>query len=137
MSNVARGVLDTSVLVDVGDVPAESLPVEIYVPAVALAELAAGPHAARSKAEAARRQVRLQAIEASFSPLPFDAAAARAYGMIYAAARTSGRKTKRRLADYMIAATALANGLPLYTKNPKDFAVAKGLVEIVAVPARH
>lgn len=102
-----------------------------------LAELAAGPHATANKSERARRQARLQWVEASFVSLPFDAAAARAYGMIYAAAKATGRKTKRRLADYMIAATAAANGLPLYTKNPKDFAVAKGLVDITALPARH
>ena len=113
MSRATRGLLDTSILIDHGDISADDLPDESYVPAVALAELAAGPHATRDSGERARRQARLQWVEASFVSLPFDAAAARGYGMIYAAARMAGRKSKRRLADYMIAAIAAVNRIPL------------------------
>lgn len=115
-------------------VAAASLPDEPAVCAVTLAELAAGPHAAADADERARRQERLQHTEATFDPLPFDAAAARAYGRIYAAVTTAGRKARgRRALDLLIAAVALANGLSLYTCNPDDFAALGGLVEVVAV----
>ena len=40
---------------------------------------------------------------------------------------------KARAYDAMIAATALANGLPIYTCNPNDFAGIEGL-DVVSVP---
>jgi hypothetical protein len=46
--------------------------------------------------------------------------------------RRAGRKTSARTYDALIAATALANGLPLYTANPGDFAGIDGL-EVVEV----
>lgn len=110
------------------------MPLEALVPAIAVAELAAGVAAARTAGELAIRRARLKYVQESFEILPFDAAAADAYGAIYAAARAAGRKTKRRAPDYLIAAIAAANAIPLYTKNPKDVAVAKGLVEIIGVP---
>jgi len=59
---------------------------------------------------------------------------ARAYGRVYAAAANAGRKARgRRAVDLFIAATALANDLPLYTRNPADFAAFEGLVTVVAV----
>jgi predicted nucleic acid-binding protein len=45
----------------------------------------------------------------------------------------AGRKVNARAYDAMIAATALANGLPLYTCNPNDFVGIEGL-EVVPVP---
>jgi predicted nucleic acid-binding protein len=99
-----------------------------------MAELAAGPHATTDPGERARRQDRLQRAEAAFDPLPFDANAARAYGRIYAAVTTAGRKARGACAvDLLIAASALANDLPLYTRNGNDFAALKGLVEIAVV----
>jgi len=35
--------------------------------------------------------------------------------------------------DLLIAATAAARGLPLFTRNPADFAGLEGLVEIVPI----
>ena len=114
------------------------LPVELAVSAVTLAELAAGPHATSDPAERAIRQDRLQRAEATFDPLPLDGAAARAYGRIYAAVAAAGRKARgRRALDLLIAATALASDLPLYTRNPDDFAELASLIEIVTVePSR-
>jgi hypothetical protein len=101
---------------------------------VTLAELAAGPHASRDPTERARRQERLQRAEATFEPVPVDAGVARAYGRAYAAVVNAGRKARgRRALDLLIAATALAAGLPLYTRNPADFRELDGLLEIVAV----
>ena len=99
-----------------------------------MAELAAGPHATADPAERARRQDRLQRAEATFEPLPVDSETARAYGRVYAAVTATGRKARgRRAIDLLIAATALATGLPLYTRNPDDFAGLSGMIEIVSV----
>jgi predicted nucleic acid-binding protein len=129
-----RGLVDTSVVIDLERVDAESLPDLIAVSAVTLAELAAGPHAAAEPTERARRQDRLQRTEATFEPLPVDGAVARAYGRVYAAAMQAGRKARgRRAFDLLIAATALAAGLPLYTRNPEDFDELDALVDVVTV----
>lgn len=128
------GLLDTSVVID-WDNPAvaAALPEEAAVSAITLAELAAGPHLAATGAESARRQARLQQVEAAFEPLSFDIGAARSYGQIVAAVAETGRSQRRRVTDMLIAATAHTNRLPLYTRNPDDFAGLSTLVEIIAV----
>ena len=129
-----QGLLDTSVLIDLDQLDTDRLPTEMAVSAVTLAELAAGPHATSDPDERARRQDRLQRTEATFEPLPFDADAARAYGLIYAAVTAAGRKAcGARAIDLLIAATANATQLPLYTRNPTDFEALGNLVEIVPV----
>lgn len=130
----ARGLIDTSVVIDLELIDAVRLPLELAMSAITMAELSAGPHAASDSAERARRQERLQRAEATFDPRPVDAAAARAYGRIDAAVVAAGRKARgARTTDLLIAATAVAAGLPLYTRNPKDFAGLSALVEIVPV----
>jgi predicted nucleic acid-binding protein len=130
----ARGLIDTSVIIGLERIEPADLPLEIAVSAVTMAELAAGPHATAEPAERARRQDRLQRAEATFEPLPVDAEVARAYGRVYAEVVASGRKARgRRAADLLIAATAVAVGLPLYTRNPDDFVCLSGLLEIVSV----
>lgn len=135
---LARGLVDTSVVIDLERIDASHLPAEIAVSAVTMAELAAGPHATTDRTERAIRQDRLQRAEATFDPIPVDASVARAYGRVYAAIVARGRKPRgRRTFDLLIAATALAAELPLYTRNPEDFAGLGSLLEeIVAVPAR-
>jgi predicted nucleic acid-binding protein len=129
-----RGLVDTSVVIDLGGIDAGDLPSEIAISAVTLAELAAGPHATADSDERARRQDRLQRTESTFEALPVDATVARAYGRIYAAVVAAGRKARgRRAFDLLIAATALSRELPLYTRNPGDFSELDGLVEVVAV----
>lgn len=131
---MAAGLLDTSVVIDWDDpAVAAALPDEAAVSTVTLAELAAGPHLATTVAEGARRQARLQQVEAAFEPLPFDVTAARSYGQIVAAIAESRRSHRRRVADMLIAATAHANQLALYTRNADDFVGLSTLVEIVAV----
>ncbi|HYU31883.1 MAG TPA: type II toxin-antitoxin system VapC family toxin [Thermoanaerobaculia bacterium] len=130
----ARGVLDTSVVIDLERIEPSQLPIEVAVSAITMAELAAGPHATTDPEERARRQDRLQRAEAAFDPLPFDAEASRAYGRIYAAVVAAGRKARgARALDLLIAATACAAGLPLYTRNPDDFDAIGDLVEVVSV----
>ena len=130
----ARGLVDTSVVIDLDRVTVQSLPREVAISVVTLAELAAGPAATDDLEERARRQDRLQRAEATFDPLPFDAEAARAYGRVYAAVARAGRKARgRRMADLLIAATAVSARLPLYTRNPKDFAHLEKIATIVPV----
>lgn len=129
-----RGIIDTSVVIELELLDASGLPAELAVSAITLAELAAGPHATTDPAERARRQDRLQRAEATFEPIPFDAAVARAYGRVYAAAVQAGRKARgRRAIDLLIAATAVATDAPLYTRNPSDFEGLDRIVEIVPV----
>lgn len=126
--------LDTSVVIDLGDPAlAGRLRGDVAVSVVTLAELAAGPHLAADPLEAARRQARLQLVEATFDAIPFDVAAARSYGMIVATAAAARLTHHSRVADFLIAATAHANGLAVATRNPADFAGLEELVEIVAV----
>ena len=123
-------------MIDLERVDAASLPAEVAVSALTMAELAAGPHATTDPEERARRQERLQRAEATFAPLPFDASAARAYGRICAAVAAQGRKAKRRRAiDLLIAATALAERLPLYTRNPDDFRGLRALLDVRVLDA--
>lgn len=129
-----RGLLDTSVVIALHDIPLASLPEEPAISALTLAELAAGPHATTDPSERALRQDRLQRAEATFDPLPFDLAAARAYGRVLAAVVEQGRTARaRRAVDLMVAATALAGGLPLYTRDPDDLRGLDSLVEIVTI----
>ena len=129
-----RGVIDTSVVIDLEQLEAPQLPLELAVSAITMAELAAGPHATVDAEERARRQDRLQRAEAAFDPLPFDGEAARAYGRIYAAQSVAGRKARgTRAVDLLIAAAACAAELPIYTRNPDAFQHLQGLVHVVAV----
>jgi predicted nucleic acid-binding protein len=133
MAEPTRGLLDTSVVVDHDVVDPNLLPDESAIAAVTLAELAAGPHATSEVAERSRRQDRLQWAAATWDALSFDVEAARAYGRVFAATRRAGRSTRARLADLLIASTAVANGLPLYTRNHTDFVGLEEIVKVVAV----
>jgi tRNA(fMet)-specific endonuclease VapC len=129
----ARGVLDTSTVILLPQLDDDSaLPDEPLITTVTLAELSVGPLVAEDEAERAARQVQLQQAEADFTPLPFDAAAARAFARVAASLRRSGRKPTARSYDAMIAATAVAHELPVYTANPADFHGIDDL-EVVAV----
>lgn len=129
-----RGVLDTSTVILLGRLDDPTvLPDEPLITAITLAELTVGPLVAKSDDERAARQAHLQQAESDFDALPFDASAARVFGRVAASLRQSGRKTVARSYDAMIAATALAHALPVYTCNPDDFSGIDGL-EVVAVP---
>lgn len=131
---LARGVLDTSVVIDLEQIEPASLPREVAVTSITMAELTAGPHATADSVERARRQDRLQRAEAAFDPLPFDAAAARAYGHVYAAVIAQGRKARgARAVDLLIASVACSVDLPLLTRNAGDLRALEGLMTVVAV----
>jgi len=129
-----RGVLDTSTVIMLSRVPdPAALPAEPLITTVTLAELTVGPLAAATDNERAARQAHVQQAEADFDPLPFDTAAARAFGQVAASLRRAGRKPSARAYDAMIAATAISRDLPVYTCNPADFAGIDGLT-VIAVP---
>ncbi|MER6139148.1 type II toxin-antitoxin system VapC family toxin [Streptomyces sparsogenes] len=134
-----QGLLDTNIMILRKWVDPDELPAEVAISAITLAELSAGPHEVRRNeeqddydehAERARRMDILQRAENEFDPIPFDAEAARVYGRVCAAVISAGRKPRRRVADLMIAAIAIAEGLPLFTTNPDDF---KGLDDLLTV----
>jgi predicted nucleic acid-binding protein len=137
-----QGMLDTNILILRGWIDPAELPDEMAISAVTLAELSAGPHEVRGHdeqdmydehEERARRMEILQRAESEFDPVPFDAEAARVYGRVTASVIAAGRKPRRRIADLMIAATAIAEGLPLFTTNPDDYTGLNKLVHVVPV----
>lgn len=146
MSTVAelppRGLLDTNVMILRQWIDPAELPEEMAISAITLAELSAGPHQVRShqeqdvydeRAERARRLEILQRAENEFDPVPFEAEAARIFGRVAAAVVASGRSPRRRIADLLIAATAIAEELPLFTTNPVDFLGLDAILAIVPV----
>jgi predicted nucleic acid-binding protein len=137
-----QGMLDTNILILRKWINPAELPDEVAISAITLAELSAGPHEVRGNdeqgaydehAERARRLEILQRAESEFDPVPFDAEAARIYGRLTAAVIAAGRRPRGRTVDLMIAATALAEGLPLYTTNPTDFTGLDTLIRIIPV----
>jgi predicted nucleic acid-binding protein len=137
-----QGLLDTNILVLRRWIAPAELPDEMAISAITLAELSAGPHQVRPNSaqdlydeyeERARRTEALQRAESEFDPVPFDAEAARVYGRVTAAVVAAGRKPRRRIADLMIAATAIAEDLPLYTTNPGDYAGLERFLRIVSI----
>jgi tRNA(fMet)-specific endonuclease VapC len=124
-----EGLLDTSTLLLLPLLTdAAVLPDVPLISVITLAELSVGPLVTDDDAERARRVAQVQQAEADFEPIVFDAAAARAFGQVVSSLRRSRRKPAARALDALIAATAIANGLPLYTCNPGDFAGIEGLV---------
>ncbi|MFE3257170.1 type II toxin-antitoxin system VapC family toxin [Nocardia sp. NPDC059091] len=136
------GLLDTNILILRSHIDPSELPAQMAISAVTLAELSSGPHEVRGNdeqnvydehEERARRLEVLQRAEAEFDPIPFDAEAARIYGRVAAAVISVGRKPRRRFADLMIAAIAIAEGLPLFTTNPDDYIGLERLLTVVPV----
>lgn len=135
---MSAGILDTCVVIALEQVDPAELPDEQAITTVTLGELTVGPLIARDAFERARRQVRLQAVEHQFadSMLPYDQAAARAFGMVMAGAIERGRRSRARVSDFQIASIALAHQLALYTVNVDDFEGIDGL-DLRPVSAPH
>ena len=105
----SSGILDTGTLILLGRLTdLDDLRDEAFITAVTLAELSVGPLVAKTDRDRAARQAHLQAAEADFDPLPFDAAAARAFGGVAASLRSAGRKPTARAFDAEIAAIMAA-----------------------------
>lgn len=129
------GLLDTNTVIYLEDLQPEDLPAEPVISAITLAELTAGPIATDDLVERARRQRHLQRAELDFDALPFTSECARQFGLVRAALAQSGRNRAARSYDALIAASALAYDLPLYTSNTRDFADVPGLdVKQVTAP---
>jgi predicted nucleic acid-binding protein len=128
-----RGVLDTSVIVDLESLPEDALPVQSCLAAITLAELAAGLHTTQNAVERGARLMRLQFVESKLDSMPFDAASARRYGQLIALVVAAGQSPRPRRLDLMIAATALVNDLPLYTRNFRELSAIESAMTIVPV----
>jgi predicted nucleic acid-binding protein len=103
-------------------------PAELLVSWITIAELRAGVLQANTPTERSLRAVTLhQATE--LHPLPVD----RAVALAWARLRAALREIKRSLLgnDLLIAATAIAHGLPLVTQD-RDYADVPGL-EVIRV----
>jgi predicted nucleic acid-binding protein len=135
---VDQGLIDTNIIVLRHKIDSEKLPTQMGVSAITLAELSAGVHQVSDVygdviSERARRLELLQRTEHEFDPLPFDAEAARKYGQLVASVLIINRSPRRRIADLMIAATAAANNLPLFTTNPDDYQGLEELLDVIPV----
>ena len=97
------GILDTSVVIELPNLSTADLPVFPTISVITLAELSVGPEVSKNSHERAMRQLVLQQTEASFDPLPFDAACARRFAIVAGCLRQSGRKTQARAFDALIA----------------------------------
>jgi predicted nucleic acid-binding protein len=128
-----RGLLDTNIVIHWPGLGLDALPAEAAITTITIAELSAGVHAASTGPERAARLELLQRVESTFEPFAFDIAAARAYGRIVAAVSQVGRSPRSRVADQMIAAIAVANGLPLYTTDTSDYLGMHDVVSVIAV----
>jgi len=125
-----RGLLDTSVVIAADGT---ELPDEAAISAATLAELHFGVHLAKDEKSRALRLRRLTEIESRFTPLPIDDSVARAYGELAGLTAGRGRKVRTRVMDLLIAATARAHGVPLYTLNRQDFEPLADLVDVRGV----
>ena len=134
MSRHRYGLLDTNTVILLARLrDPDALPDEPTISAVTLAEIAVGPLSTDDDRERVRRQGHLQLAEANFDPIPFDAAAARAFAEVASSFRRLGRKPAARAFDALIAATAISRDLPVYTCNPRDFDGIERL-EVIAIP---
>ncbi|MGH3264930.1 MAG: PIN domain-containing protein [Trebonia sp.] len=130
---IQRGMLDTRAVIDLPALDPARLPVEVAIPAVVLAELAQGVAMTKSAEQVMIRSQRLADIEAAFAAVPFDREAARRYGTLVALTIAGNRDPRPRRVDLMIAATAAANGLPLFTRNADDFRGLDSAVTVITI----
>jgi predicted nucleic acid-binding protein len=126
--NVDPGVLDTSVFV-AGESgrPLGRLPDEAAISAITVAELYLGVLMADDPDVRATRLATLNAVERRFDPLPVDDAVAHVFAELVARARRLGRRPK--VPNVLIAATAVAHRMPVYTQD-EDFAAIPGVAVI-------
>ena len=134
MPQPPTGLLDTSVVIQLSEIEESVLPNYPTISAITLAELSVGPHAALTPQDRDARQLVVQNVEATFNPLPFDDACARHFALVASSLRRAGSTSRAKAFDALIAATALAHNIPLFTSNPRDFQPIPGL-EIHSVPA--
>ena len=130
----SQGLADTSVFIAAESgrpLRFESLPDELRVSVITVAELEAGVLAAQS---IAARAARLRTLERAMAlePLTVDAAAASAWARLRVELHGAGRRVN--VNDLWIAAVAIANDLPVVTQDD-DFAVLAelGLLTVISV----
>ncbi len=124
------GLLDTCTLIDIEDIPDERLPIVSEICAITVAELMLGVHIAKDPADRSARITKLLTVGANFDPLPFEDRATNACNALVGLMVAIGRNPKPRKNDLMIAATAVANGLPLYTANVDAFKGLESMLEV-------
>ncbi|MEU0502812.1 type II toxin-antitoxin system VapC family toxin [Nocardia sp. NPDC005998] len=129
----SSGVLDTCTYLDLDVLDPNALPEVPEITAITLAELNQGVAMAKDAATRAARSEQLGAAIVDFDALPFDEDAATRYGTLVALTMAAKRDPKPRRMDLLIAAVASSRGLPLYTRNSKDFRGLESMLEIISV----
>jgi predicted nucleic acid-binding protein len=128
----ARGLLDTSVLI-AGEsgraLDTARLPDETAISPVTVAELHVGVLAAQDVDTRARRLATLEAV-ADVERLPIDDSVAAAWALLRIHLAEAGRRLN--VNDLWIAATALANELPVVTQDD-DFGPVDGVAGLAVV----
>jgi tRNA(fMet)-specific endonuclease VapC len=120
--------LDTSVAIPLRDGDpdvwsrAMALGTAPYISILTSAELEGGVY--RDPEHSLRRRVALDALGGKLDVIPFDASELAAYSAMLAAIGFN----RTKVLDRLIAATALAHGLALATRNPKHFREIPGLM---------
>lgn len=128
---MTRGLLDTSVIIALAnELAVEALPDEAAISVATLAELHYGVLVAGNDETRRQRLERLGRVEAGFQSLPIDAAVARAFARVAHTVKLAGRQPRARVMDLWIAATALSQGLPLFTRDRDAFAPLRGLLQV-------
>lgn len=127
-----HALLDTSVVIEYPAKLVAARTATAAVSTITLAELAYGLHTLDPLVNAAREQ-RYHWISNTFDPIPFDGNAARTYGALCASVRATGRDSKPRRFDLLIAAVAVALRIPLITRNENDFRGIHSSLTLVAV----
>lgn len=129
---MSRAVLDTSVLVarEQGRSLERSLPEDVAVSVVSIAELELGVLMARDAGTRGQRLRTVTAVRSLAAALPIDERTASAYAQL--AANVLGEGRKPRVHDTWIAATALANDAEVWTQDAdfSDFAEAVPVVRV-------
>jgi predicted nucleic acid-binding protein len=111
-----KGLLDTSVLIarEQGR-PLGKLPDELAISVISLAELHLGVLMADDPDVRAVRLATVTSVEREMDALPIDGAVAQAFARIVSEARRAGRRPTAL--DALIAATAVAHDLTIYTQD--------------------
>lgn len=136
MGDAVRALLDTNVIIASGSGP-EELPdldgfTDLFISSVSYSELTMGLHGTTDLAVYKARVARLDAAKEVFGAgLPYDDDCVQAYGKVVARVAERGGEVRAHRLDRMIAATALARGLVLVTRNVAHFRLVDDLIEVV------
>lgn len=131
-------IVDTSVFIafereplvfDLSGMPSDD---DLFISAITVSELLVGVHRADTAARGSRRQAYVETILAGFPALPIDTETARVHAQLHAAQLEAGARSGAH--DLLIAASAVAHGFAVLTRDVDDFSRVPGLTVLPATP---